>query len=103
VRALYVCDSCSSNLPALQAELEKSYGTAVHARTFDASDEEGVKAVVDEAIKTYGRLDVFFANAGIVGANVPVTDIPVDQFMWTLKVNVARYVSSGGFCAGKRR
>jgi NAD(P)-dependent dehydrogenase (short-subunit alcohol dehydrogenase family) len=62
----------------------------VHARTFDASDEAAVKGVVDEAVATYGRLDVFFANAGIVGAQVPVTDIHIDQFMWTMKVNVAR-------------
>jgi NAD(P)-dependent dehydrogenase (short-subunit alcohol dehydrogenase family) len=62
----------------------------VHARTFDASDEEAVKGIVDEAIATYGRLDVFYANAGVVGSRVPVTDIPIDQFMWTMKVNVSR-------------
>lgn len=68
----------------------------VHARSFDASNEEAVKKVVDDAVATYGQLDVFFANAGIVGSvTQPVTDIPLDQFMWTLKINVSR-------CVGRR-
>lgn len=91
MRALYVCDFDASNLPALERELAASYpGVQVDARTFDAADEAAVKAVVDEAVATHGRLDVFFANAGIVGSYVPVTDIAIDQFMWTMRVNVAR-------------
>ncbi|KAI5843160.1 hypothetical protein BZA05DRAFT_359511 [Tricharina praecox] len=90
VRALYVCDFDGSHLPALQREIAASYpGVQVFARTFDAADEAAVKAVVDEAVKDHGRLDVFFANAGIVGSHVPVTDIPIDQFMWTMRVNVS--------------
>lgn len=89
VRALYICDFDGSNLPQLQSELKKSYGVEVHVQVFDASNEEAVKLVVDTAIANYGRLDVFFANAGILGAHMPVTDIPLDQFMWTIKVNVA--------------
>lgn len=42
----------------------------IHARQFDAADEEDVKSVVAEALKEYGRLDVFFANAGISSRKV---------------------------------
>lgn len=49
-------------------ELHSLYPSCeVYARDFDASDEQAVKSVVDEAMKKYGRLDVFFANAGIMG------------------------------------
>jgi len=60
----------------------------VHVRQFDASDEEAVKNVVDEALGKYGRLDVFYANAGILGAAATVCDIGYSQFERVLKVNV---------------
>jgi NAD(P)-dependent dehydrogenase (short-subunit alcohol dehydrogenase family) len=61
-----------------------------HARKFDASDEEAVKAVVDEAVNKYGRLDIFFANAGIVGQPKIFTEVTADEFLHTLKTNVVR-------------
>jgi NAD(P)-dependent dehydrogenase (short-subunit alcohol dehydrogenase family) len=32
------------------------------ARHFDASNEEDMRRVVDEALEKYGRLDIMFAN-----------------------------------------
>jgi NAD(P)-dependent dehydrogenase (short-subunit alcohol dehydrogenase family) len=66
----------------------------VQIRKFDAAEEDAVKAVVDDAITKYGRLDVFFANAGIVGAPKVFTDISGDEFARTLRVNTIGYVSS---------
>lgn len=65
----------------------------MHARKFDAADEPAVKAVVDDALERYGRLDVFFANAGIVGQNKMFTDISADEFLRTLRTNVVKYVA----------
>jgi NAD(P)-dependent dehydrogenase (short-subunit alcohol dehydrogenase family) len=62
----------------------------VHTRQFDAADEASVKKVVDDAIQTYGRLDIFFANAGVVGQNKTFHDITADEFLSTLKTNVVR-------------
>lgn len=62
----------------------------MHTRQFDAADEKSVKAVVDDAITTYGRLDVFFANAGVVGQNKLFMDISEDEFLATLRTNVVR-------------
>jgi NAD(P)-dependent dehydrogenase (short-subunit alcohol dehydrogenase family) len=42
----------------------------IHTRQFDAADEPAVKQVVQEALDKYGRLDVFFANAGISSGKV---------------------------------
>lgn len=66
----------------------------MHTRQFDAADENAVKAVVDDALQRYGRLDVFFANAGIVGQNMFLGDIEGEDFMDTMRVNVLRYVFS---------
>lgn len=62
----------------------------MHTRKFDASDDASVKAVVDEAVKTYGRLDIFFANAGVVGQPKLFSEISADEFLSTLKTNVVR-------------
>lgn len=59
----------------------------MHVRQFDAGDEAAVKAVVDDAISKYGRLDVMFANAGIVGQPKVFTEISGDEFLDTLKTN----------------
>jgi NAD(P)-dependent dehydrogenase (short-subunit alcohol dehydrogenase family) len=64
----------------------------VHAHRLDAADEAQVKAIVDDALQRYSRLDVFFANAGIVGKNTLFTDFSDTEFMTVLKVNTLRYV-----------
>lgn len=88
-RAVYICDFNDSNLETHKRELASLYPSVeVHTRKFDAADEQAVKAVVDDAIKTYGRLDIFFANAGIVGNTKMFTDITAAEFLNTLKTNV---------------
>lgn len=67
----------------------------MYVRRFDAADEAAVKAVVDEAMKQYGRLDVFFANAGIVGTPAHFKDVDKSEFMKVMETNAARYVTLG--------
>ncbi|KAL6796096.1 hypothetical protein GGI42DRAFT_103553 [Trichoderma sp. SZMC 28013] len=87
-RAIYICDFDGSNLEAHKKEINQLHpNVEIHTRQFDASDEGKVKAVVDDAMERYGRLDVFFANAGITGPNVIFTDISVEDFMNVYKIN----------------
>lgn len=65
----------------------------VHVRQLDAADEKAVQAVVDDAIQRYGRLDVFFANAGVVGPMALFTDVDADDFMETFRVNTLGYAA----------
>ncbi|KAJ1338739.1 (S,S)-butanediol dehydrogenase [Microdochium nivale] len=89
-RALYICDFDGSNLEAHKREINALYPAVdVHVRQFDASDEKAVKAVVDDALERYGRLDIFFANAGIVGPHQAFTDMSKADFMKVLDVNVS--------------
>ena len=46
-----------------------------------------MKEVIDDALARYGRLDVFFANAGIVGPHALFTNIDDADFMQIMKVN----------------
>ncbi|QUC21926.1 uncharacterized protein UV8b_06167 [Ustilaginoidea virens] len=87
-RAIYICDESGSNLAAHKKEINAAYpGVDVHCWRFDAADEAQVKAVVDDALNRYGRLDVFFANAGITGSNVAFTDFTDAEFMDVLRIN----------------
>ncbi|PMD65371.1 NAD(P)-binding protein [Hyaloscypha bicolor E] len=88
-KAVYICDFDDTNLETHKRELAVLYpNVEAHTRRFDASDEEAVRAVVDDAVKKYGRLDIFFANAGIVGQPKIFSEITADEFLHTLKINV---------------
>jgi NAD(P)-dependent dehydrogenase (short-subunit alcohol dehydrogenase family) len=91
-RAVYICDYNDSNLATHKRELGILYPSVdIHIRKFDAADEKAVKAVVDDAIKDYGRLDIFFANAGVGGQPKLFTDITAEETLATLRTNVVRY------------
>jgi len=59
----------------------------VHCKQMDVGDEAVVKSVVDDAVQTYGRLDIMFANAGVPGVPSTFQDISADQYMATMRVN----------------
>ncbi|KAI1395996.1 3-oxoacyl-acyl carrier protein reductase [Hypoxylon fuscum] len=99
-RAVYICDFDGSNLDTHQREIHALYPAVdVHVRKFDAADEKAVKEVVDHAIQTYGRLDVFFANAGVVGRVALFNDIGKDEFMRVLDTNVASVFLAAKYAA----
>jgi NAD(P)-dependent dehydrogenase (short-subunit alcohol dehydrogenase family) len=55
----------------------------------DVTDEASVKAYVEKAKAEYGRIDIFFNNAGIEGPVKPIEEYPLEGFMKVLNVNVA--------------
>ncbi|KAI6081512.1 NAD(P)-binding protein [Hypoxylon rubiginosum] len=99
-RAVYICDYDDTNLATHKREIESLYPAVdVHVHKFDAADEKAVKAVVDHAINTYGRLDVFFANAGIVGKYAMFADFEKDEFMKVFDTNVASVFLAAKYAA----
>ena len=56
----------------------------------DASAEDDVKAYVDRALKTFGALDVVYANAGISGGLIPppLLEQTVENWLQVLRVNL---------------
>lgn len=90
-RAIYLCDFDSSHLDTHKKEITTVYPKVeVLTREFDAADEAEVKSVVNDAVQRFGRLDVFFANAGVTGKNVAFTDFDEASFMSTMKTNTLR-------------
>jgi len=86
-KAIFMCDLKDDHLETHKRELNLLYPDVnILPRKFDASDETSVKAVVEEALQKYGRLDIFFANAGIANGKL-FTDTTDEEFMRMLKAN----------------
>jgi len=66
-RHLYLLDFAGDNLPNLKSTIEEQYpdvkATIIQA---DAADDIAISGVCQQALGEEGRLDIFFANAGIV-------------------------------------
>lgn len=54
----------------------------------DVSKDEDVKNYVDKTVEKYGKIDVFFNNAGIKGKVKPIEEQSVEDFKAVLDVNV---------------
>ena len=52
----------------------------------DVSSEPDVANAVDEAINHFGRLDCMFNNAGIVGTQGGIDEIPLEEYEFTMAV-----------------
>lgn len=75
-------------LQATVAEITSAGGRVIGQRT-DISDEADVRAMVDTAMSTYGRLDGAFNNAGIVNLCKLLHEITLDEFLHCQAVNLA--------------
>jgi NADP-dependent 3-hydroxy acid dehydrogenase YdfG len=86
-----MCDYNDDLLAVHKRELNSLYPNVdIHTRQFDAGEEVAVKKVVEEALEKYGRLDVFFANAGMSSGKI-FTETTSDEFMKMMRTNTLRY------------
>jgi NAD(P)-dependent dehydrogenase (short-subunit alcohol dehydrogenase family) len=77
-------DRAGSDFGALTAE----WGDRVVPHEADVTDEASVKAYVDRAKREFGRIDVFFNNAGIEGPVKPLGEYSLAEFRQVFAVNV---------------
>ncbi len=56
--------------------------------TADVTDPAAFGAAVEATVKAFGRIDVFFNNAGIEGLVAPIPDYPLEAFRHVMDVNV---------------
>ncbi|CAK7562809.1 MAG: hypothetical protein SEPTF4163_000663 [Sporothrix epigloea] len=94
---VYLCDFVDDHLAAHREDLKSRFPTVdIHVCRFDAADEVAVRNVIRDALNRYERLDVFFANAGILGPQTTFGNVDGEEFMQTLRVNTL-----GPFLAAK--
>lgn len=64
------------------------YGVRVLAQTVDVADEHAVRAAMEEAVVSMGRIDTVIANAGIGGGAPSFAEFPTDTYRKVLSVNL---------------
>lgn len=91
-RAIYALDHDDSNLPSLKESVKEGYGdqTRVETLACDCADEDEIRKLVERVVQEEGRLDVFFANAGVPGQVGPLGTLEAEDLAETMRVNVAR-------------
>ncbi len=75
-------------------DIQDEAGEAIAAQLGDAAvyvhcnvtDENDVAAMVDTAVERFGRLDIMFNNAGIVGAVGPISTTPAEEWKFTVDI-----------------
>jgi NAD(P)-dependent dehydrogenase (short-subunit alcohol dehydrogenase family) len=68
-------------------QVRKAGGTA-EAVIADAGSESDVKSYIAKAISAYGKLDVIWANAGISGGLIPLSEQTPEHWQEILRVNL---------------
>ena len=69
--------------------IQKEYPDAkVLTIVTDVSKEAAVKSYVEETVKSFGRIDGFYNNAGIEGKQSPMTEYDVEVFKKVIDINL---------------
>lgn len=86
----FAAEGCSVVLGDIQAtqgkELADSLGSTAVFSICNVTNEEDVSDLIDLAVSTFGRLDIMFNNAGIVGSKGPIHTTPAAEWLATLDI-----------------
>lgn len=93
-KAVFICDYNTNHLDTHKREINSLYpDVEIHPTKMDAGEEGDVERVVNDALAKYGRLDIFFANAGITVTTTSVLESNADNFMRVMRTNALRYAT----------
>ncbi len=68
--------------------LAEELGPAARFVRTDVTDEASVAGAIDAAVERFGRLDIMFNNAGVIGAVGPISALDAADYEFTLAVNL---------------
>lgn len=85
--SLVLVDLNGEKLELLKSELA-AYGSNILSFVCDVSDESGVYRVVEESLKTFGRIDILINNAALWRSKSSFLDTPTEEWKKYIDVNV---------------
>jgi 3-oxoacyl-[acyl-carrier protein] reductase len=84
---LALCARTASELDQTVAEI-RELKTDAEGWVCDVADESAVKAFISDAQKKFGRIDALVNNAGVMTRPVPMTELEVKKWDYTIAVNL---------------
>jgi NAD(P)-dependent dehydrogenase (short-subunit alcohol dehydrogenase family) len=82
--ARVVCAARTAPLVEEAAAAIREGGGTAAAAVGDAATESGAQAIVDAALKTYGRVDLLVNNAGDGGPTKPIQEYTTEEWFYTI-------------------
>ena len=86
----FIEEGCRVLICDIQAEagaaFARSFGDRAAYMVCDVTREENVAAAMDAALEQFGKLDIVFHSAGIVGAVGPIATTPSAEWRFTIDV-----------------
>lgn len=76
------------NTPFDNLKSKAGEGAKLHTVYADVTDEEQVANYVAETKRVFGKIDIFFNNAGVEGLVAPIAQMPLEAFQQVMDVNV---------------
>ncbi|MDV8079562.1 glucose 1-dehydrogenase [Rhodococcus sp. IEGM 1370] len=83
-----VADISADNGNKAVADIRAAGGIADYFRV-DVGDDDSVRSMVDAVVSVFGGLDIAHNNAGIEGRNVPLCDVPSDNWRRVIDVDLS--------------
>lgn len=80
------------------AEIARETGRRTLALTTDVTNEEQVRAMVDQTVETFGQLDILIANAGIVRSGA-IDELSLRDWQLVIDVNLTGYFLCAKYAA----
>jgi NAD(P)-dependent dehydrogenase (short-subunit alcohol dehydrogenase family) len=84
---IVAADVATAKVEALAQELQRG-GARALAVTANLAKREDAQAMIDVALKTYGRVDVLVNNAGIMDGFTPLADLDEARWQRVMSVNL---------------
>ena len=84
---LAICARTESEINTTVQEIQRLKADA-KGWSCDVSIEDSVKVFVGDVIKEFGRIDVLVNNAGVMTRPVPITQLDVKKWDYTIAVNL---------------
>jgi NAD(P)-dependent dehydrogenase (short-subunit alcohol dehydrogenase family) len=85
--SLAICARTESEIKTTVQEIQRLKADA-KGWSCDVSIEDSVKVFVGDVIKEFGRIDVLVNNAGVMTRPVPITQLEVKKWDYTIAVNL---------------
>jgi NAD(P)-dependent dehydrogenase (short-subunit alcohol dehydrogenase family) len=70
------------------ARIEEELGASVRYIRCDVAEERDIKAAIDQAVKSFGRIDCIFNNAGAGGPRLTPTEVDAESFDEVMHLHV---------------